>query len=430
MKINSLSLEDFRGIHQLTLELGGKSTILFGINGVGKSTILAGINSLYASIINRIVRQRFKQSVPLELSDIKYKKASARVSADFIFEDDMILHYFRSISYDNKKTHSLKGLEELTAYFENRYIGKTQVDEENNLLEEAEKFNMPIFINYGVNRLVLSTPLRIRKRESFTPYSAFEKAIENQIAFGKLFEWFLEMELYEVQQRRVQPEYEDIALRSVKKAMLAMLDGYHDIHIEARPYSMKITKDNDVLNILQLSDGEKCTLALFGDIARRLTLANPMLDNPLEGLGVVLIDEVELHMHTSWQRKVVSVLKGTFPNIQFIITTHSPMVLGETGSDFHVFSLSREQDDIACNGITSLFGLDSNTVLEDALGTDSLNHEIKIKIDLMYSLVEQKEYDKAEAMADIIDELTKNRNADTVRARLMMRKGRGRNAQN
>lgn len=77
------------------------------------------------------------------------------------------------------------------------------------------------------------------------------------------------------------------------------------------------------LDVLQLSDGEKCTLALFGDIARRLAIANPSLDDPLQGDGVVLIDELELHMHTSWQRKVISMLKKTFPNIQFIITTRS-----------------------------------------------------------------------------------------------------------
>ena len=67
---------------------------------------------------------------------------------------------------------------------------------------------------------------------------------------------------------------------------------------------MKIDKDNLSLQVDQLSDGEKCTLALFGDLARRLALANPVSDNPLLGTGVVLIDEIELHMHPSWQRKI------------------------------------------------------------------------------------------------------------------------------
>lgn len=89
-------------------------------------------------------------------------------------------------------------------------------------------------------------------------------------------------------------------------------------------------------------DGEKCTISLFGDLARRMALANPGRENPLEGTGVVLIDELELHMHTSWQRKVLGVLKETFPNIQFIITTHSPQILGELDDKYNLVYLKKE----------------------------------------------------------------------------------------
>ena len=71
MTIEKLFFMDFRGIHSLEMELDGKSMILYGINGVGKSSILAGMNLLYASIINRLVRQKFKQAIKFEDSDIK-----------------------------------------------------------------------------------------------------------------------------------------------------------------------------------------------------------------------------------------------------------------------------------------------------------------------------------------------------------------------
>lgn len=430
MKIDSLALHDFRGIHELELDLDGRSTILFGINGVGKSTILAAINILYGAIINKIVNQRFKQTINLELSDIKRGKASAKVSAAFRFEDeDRTYPYEKTIIYSNKRLSIPKHLDELVEHYEELYIGKTVIDEENNLLQEKPDFNLPIFVNYGVNRLVLKTPLRMRKGEFYDQYSAFERAIENQIAFGKLFEWFLEQETYETQMKRQDETYQDKSLSAVKKAMLAMLDGYQDIHIVARPYSMRITKEKETLDILQLSDGEKCVLALFGDIARRLALANPSLDNPLEGTGVVLIDELELHMHTLWQRKAIGILKETFPNIQFIITTHSPQILGEVERDFNIISLSREEENINCSFITSLYGLDSNTVLEDVLKTDSMNAELKSKVDEMYQFIEKRDFDKAETLADLIDEITLQRNTDTVRARILIKRGRKRNAQ-
>lgn len=110
-----------------------------------------------------------------------------------------------------------------------------------------------------------------------------------------------------------------------------------------------------------------------------MAIANPSLDDPLQGDGVVLIDELELHMHTSWQRKVISMLKKTFPNIQFIITTHSPQILGEVDHDFNVYALSRNGSDIQVVQTTGMFGMDSNSILEDKMETDSVSAIIKQK---------------------------------------------------
>jgi predicted ATP-binding protein involved in virulence len=191
---------------------------------------------------------------------------------------------------------------------------------------------------------------------------------------------------------------------------------------------MKVYRDGEILDILQLSDGEKCTLALFGDLARRLAIANPSLEDPLKGVGVALIDEIELHMHTSWQRKVIRVLKDTFPNVQFIITTHSPQVIGECGQDFQIFSLYRTEDEIGCDGSGSYFGLDSNSLLEDAFKTDSVNRDIKDRVRQMYQCIEDKDFLGAETCIGQIDDLTNGRNPDTARGRILIRKGRRANA--
>lgn len=432
MVIDKLYLNDFRGIHELELDLQGKSTVLYGINGVGKSSVLAAINLMYANIINRLVKQRFKQSMKAEESDIKYKKAMAEVGADFHFEDeqDVFPYSLKIYRKGNAKLNLSKDIVYLVRHYEDLYIKEEKVDENNNLISTSEDSNIPIFVNYGVNRLVLKTPLRIRRKESYGQFTAFEKAIENQIAFDRLFEWFLEQELYETQKQKIEPGYEDIPLKAVKSAMLAMLDGYSNVHITARPYSMKVYKGSDVLDILQLSDGEKCTLALFGDLARRLTIANPSSMNPLEGKGVVLIDEIELHMHTSWQRKVISVLKKTFPNIQFIITTHSPQVLGEINDDFNIFALEKGEEEVLCHKYDGFFGVDSNAVLEEAFQTESVNLEVKRKVKEMYDLIEEKKYEDAEEIIREIELMTRNRNRDTVRGRVLIRKGKRVNASN
>lgn len=431
MVIEKLSLDDFRGIHKLEMELQGKSTVLFGINGAGKSSVLAAINLLYANIINRLVKSRFKQSIRMEQADIRFGKASARIAAEFRFgEEKERYSYSRKISRGVVGIVLSKELERIVGHFEQKYLTRDMVDEENNLLKTGGESNVPIFVNYGVNRLVLKTPLRIRKTEDYGQFAAFEKAIENQIAFSKLFEWFLEQELYETQRQKQDTSYQDIPLYSVKRAMLAMLDGCRNVHITARPYSMKVSKGEEILDILQLSDGEKCTLALFGDLARRLALANPSLVNPLEGTGVVLIDEIELHMHASWQRKVIRVLKETFPNVQFIITTHSPQVLGEIDADFNVFSLRREEAGIVCDRLTDYFGLDANSVLEEAFQTSCVNDGVRKKVRQMYDYIENRDFERAEECIREIDHLTQNRNTDSTRGKILVRKGRRVDASN
>ena len=205
-----------------------------------------------------------------------------------------------------------------------------------------------------------------------------------------------------------------------------MLDGFEDIRIERRPLAMKVKKNGKSLKIDQLSDGEKCTIALFGDLARRMALANPEKENPLEGSGVVLIDELDLHMHTSWQRKVLNVLRDTFPNVQFIITTHSPQILGEMDDSVNLLYLYNEDNKILFKTYESFVGWDANVILEEVMNTSSVNLDIKKMIDEMYKYIDDKKYNAAEELADILDKKT-NGYADGVsKARILISRGRRR----
>ena len=126
---------------------------------------------------------------------------------------------------------------------------------------------------------------------------------------------------------------------------------------------------------------------MIGDIARRLAIANPSLDNPLEGEGIVLIDEIELHLHPQWQRKIIPALKRTFPNCQFFITTHSPQVLSNIKRE-NIFIL--ENFEIVKNTPHS-YGRDSNSILYDLMNvTKRPEHSQKI-IDQMFDLMEKED---------------------------------------
>jgi len=115
-------------------------------------------------------------------------------------------------------------------------------------------------------------------------------------------------------------------IKYVTKAIYKFMPEFKNLRIQRRPFMMFIDKNNTTLNILQLSKGEQVLLAMVADIVRRLVLLNPSLSDPLQGRGIVLIDEIDLHLHPKWQQTVIPNLLKTFPNIQFIVTTHSPQV--------------------------------------------------------------------------------------------------------
>ena len=124
------------------------------------------------------------------------------------------------------------------------------------------------------------------------------------------------------------------------------------------------------LSIAQLSGGYRIMLALAADLARRMAQGNPHLDDPLQSEAVVLIDEIELHLHPSWQQRILTDLTRTFPNTQFIVSTHSPQVL-TTVKPEHVVELWREQGGIVAGSAAApTYGAEAGDVLETVMGVD------------------------------------------------------------
>ena len=138
---------------------------------------------------------------------------------------------------------------------------------------------------------------------------------------------------------------------------------------------------------------------MVGDIARRLSMANPNLENPLEGDGIVMIDEVDLHLHPRWQQKILVNLKKAFPNIQFIVTTHSPQVLTTVESK-GIQGLVYENGQMYIEKFDFSLGAKSNEVLNRILGIDERpqNLDIVKKLNRYLELVDKNLYDKEEAI--------------------------------
>ena len=151
-----------------------------------------------------------------------------------------------------------------------------------------------------------------------------------------------------------------------------------------------VDKDGETLDLSQLSDGERSFLAMICDLGRRLALANPRLENPLYGSGVVLIDELELHLHPKWQRQIVHKLTTTFPRCQFIATTHSPQVVASVEPDQVLL--------LAPSGVIHpdrSLGMDSNWILRHLMEADDRPEDAMAAIQSVENLIAKGTFEEA-----------------------------------
>jgi predicted ATP-binding protein involved in virulence len=265
-------------------------------------------------------------------------------------------------------------------------------------LDSKGQLNLPIAVYYRVNRAVSGVPLDVidATDSAFNPFSQFISG--GQANFDGFFKWFRSIEDLENEERRENAVYRNPQLEATRQAIYSLQPGFENLQVRRRsPVRMTVNKQGQELTINQLSEGEKTMLALAGDLARRLAIANPTLANPLQGEGIVLIDEIELHLHPQWQRGIVPKLTQTFPNCQFIITTHSPQVISDVKPN-NIYILESTPTGIIASHPQYSFGRDTNQILEDLMDTSSRGGEseqIQTKIQHLYQLIALGSLDEA-----------------------------------
>ncbi len=183
-----------------------------------------------------------------------------------------------------------------------------------------------------------------------------------------------------------------------------------------------IRKGREELSFGQLSAGEQMFIVMVGDIARRLALASPGLEDPLQGEGVILIDEIEQHLHPRWQREAIRRLPKIFPNCQFIVATHSPTVLSEVKPE-SIIALSPGEDGITARHPDASYGMDVNAILEDVMGVESRPVEVKAQIEALLQKIEAGQaLGEARVELEVLEQLIGGDDRELVFARALLRR--------
>lgn len=338
MIFNEITLQNFRGIENQTFEFRSGFNIIAGINGKGKTSILDAISIISAQLLWQLFPSRIRKRV--NMKDIRINKEFFRIEAQVNCSEHPIkFTYNYPKSKENRNTKLPSSL--IKSIIESYGYDKNKTDD-----------SVPIAVQYTTDRARYLLPINITKiAPPLDQKLAYLGALDNRVIS---FKDFLERYNYDAETGNKK------VIGPINEAIKIFLEGFENIQIEKNEISRsveklkhvnKITNENDVieniliateevirpqlkinkgenkLDISQLSDGERNLLCTISDLSRRLALANPKLENPLEGSGIVLIDELELHLHPKWQREIVNKFKQTFPNIQFFATTHSPFII-------------------------------------------------------------------------------------------------------
>lgn len=394
MYIEKLLLKNFRGARDLSLALDSRLNVFVGMNGSGKSTVLDATAILLSWMANRVKREGASGRTITE-TDIRNGESSAMLEAAGRFDNEKFNWNLSKTRKGHAKKESPSYLSELS-----QVTGRIQAE----ISERSANATIPLLVYYPVNRAVLDIPLRIREKHRFDLLAAYDESLTSGANFRMFFEWFREREDLENEAFRANntlfsdsasPQYPDPQLEAVRTALTQLMPEFSNLTVRRNPLRMEVTKHGDVLSVSQLSDGEKCLMAMVGDLARRMAIANAPNENPLTGKGVVLIDEIDLHLHPIWQRMIVPRLVDVFPKCQFLISTHSPHVITHVQPG-NVRLLDMRESELAAFSPTESYGQPVEAILENLMGLSTTRpDEVASALHLIFQLIQDNDLDSA-----------------------------------
>jgi len=414
-KIDNINIDNFRLIESLHIDFDKSINVIIANNGIGKTTILDAISICYGAMLTRFPNIKgidFKKvdlQVTRDAKSKPYMKIKIQTSQNIVWD--------RTSKRDSsKKTAKLVpssyGLREL-----NNFVDSI-VDMEN----EDKPYIMPLVMYYGTCRNCFESPIRKTKfKKEFNRFESLSASLESSTNFSRLFQWFNAMEIIELKEQKAKENFKhkNIYLETVRKAIESMIPNFTNPRIEMNPLRFMIDKkeqDNSVtqLQIEQLSAGYKAVLAMTMDISARMVEGNPTLGNNSE--AIILIDELDLHLHPTWQQTILIDLRRTFPNAQFIVTTHSPHIIGSVESKY-IKILEKQDDNIKIIDGAVTYGRDMKWILQQ-MGLDSVRPVlIKEKFENCQTLLNDAKYDEAEVAISELEDIIKQDDRELMNLR-------------
>ncbi len=413
MRIKRLELENFRGFKKAAVDFPkGNVAVFFGWNGAGKTAVLDAV----AITLSTIIDEKYEYGVYQNDDDILKGEENTTLDATYSNNNSAEYKIVSRLKLGGKPQISVTGLQDL-------FDRTRKLDE-----------NLPVIVYYKTQREI--RPQNSKKfKHTKGRLFAYIKAIDAEVNdFNDFVEWFSNEQGAENDQKveKGKLDWENPSLYAIRRGISIFLSemdanfsglkvrrqSNEDLDINAPSHKpvLFIQKKGQELKLSQLSSGERTLIMLAVDILRRAVILNPQMPDPLQSSGVVLIDEIELHLHPKWQRAAIPALKATFPNIQFIIATHSPQVLSEVENGA-VFEIENFQIHTR-----NTYGRDNNWQLHVIMEDHERPEEVQQDLEEYFKLLRDGDLDKAARLRQQIEEKIGTDEPELVKADILLRR--------
>ena len=408
MRVTHIKLENIRAIEAIELHFQPGFNLIIGTNGVGKTTVLDSLSVCLSAVIRRAnaLQGRFPH---FDVENIRRGEKFLDVVCDIEHDKEYGRGHYKIAIPFSTATQQVENKDvpcegPRLAFEMKGCIGKT-----------PSTVGKPLSVLFSTRRAV---PLRHKptaRAAAGGVSAAFSSALSHrELRLGEFEAWMRAQEALKIEW----PAAERV-LHALDEAVMRFLPGCRNLRMGSEGThngSLLVDRDATTLPVRLLSDGERGVLAMVLDLTRRLAQANPEMNDPAaEAEAVVLIDEIELHLHPAWQRRIVRNLIRTFPRCQFIATTHSPQVIGEVEhnriqiiADGQVYSPSHS------------FGVDSSRVLEEIMGADPRTEDVKALLSKISRMLGDGRYDDARALLGELSNRLGENDPEVTRIRILL----------
>ncbi|MCT4662248.1 MAG: AAA family ATPase [Tissierellales bacterium] len=423
MKIKDIEMRNFRCFEELKVNLDDDYTVFIGINGSGKSTILDAISLAMGSYLSG-----FDNISPegIHIDDAHYKvyKMGSNVESQRQFPVDIIATADINGSRVNWK-RSLNGEKRKTTIADAKAIRDIGYSYQKMVREGDDSCILPLVAYYGTGRLWMQKKSKKSKSKKIDINRTVGYVDSLDVASNEklMIKWFEKMTYIQLQTGETVPE-----LEAVKSAMskcylsaddsLTSVNFIYDVNSEEIEIVMKHNDERlEKLPMKSLSDGIKGVLSMVADIAYRMAILNPqLLGDVLKTPGIVLIDEVDMHLHPEWQKKIISDLTSIFKEVQFVFTTHSPSIVANVPKE-NIWILDEHKLYRPSN---NTYGRDVGSILAEIMASDVRPSEVKKLIENFYLAIDDSDIDKAGTILGKMRDILGDHDSDVVKAQVYL----------